>query len=350
MIVQANRKKLRLGIIGCGAVAECFHLPIVAISERVNITALVDKSLSRARSFADRYNVPTVIDDYQKVLGDIDAAIISLPHHLHGPVGIELLKKGIHVLVEKPMALTSEDCDRMIEAAAKTEATLTVGLLRRYYPSSRLVKNVIERGMLGKITAFDFREGCIYDWNVTSDFMFRKDAGGGVLADTGAHVLDLLLWWLGDYRSVEYYDDSRGGVEADCEIHLELQSGAKGIVELSRTRKLRNTCLISGEHGTLEIGTHLNSPVRLSIAETELSLDGRANRKCTAERSMKDLFTWQLNGFLDAIDDRNVPFVSGLEGRRAVRLMERCRAGRRVLKFPWDVVVADLDFGCANEL
>jgi len=58
-------------------------------------------------------------------------------------------------------------------------------------------------------------------WKVASDFMFRKEAGGGVLADTGAHLLDLLLWWLGDYESVEYCDDAVGGVEADCELSYE---------------------------------------------------------------------------------------------------------------------------------
>ena len=71
----------------------------------------------------------------------------------------------------------------------------------------------------------------MYSWPVASDFMFRKDAGGGVLADTGAHVLDTVLWWLGDWDKVEYHDDAHGGVEADCLLKLTMKSGAVGTVE-----------------------------------------------------------------------------------------------------------------------
>ena len=69
----------------------------------------------------------------------------------------------------------------------------------------------------------------------------------------GVHVLDLLLWWLGDYTDVAFFDDAVGGVEANCEMKLRLRSGSHGIVEIGRMRKLRNTCLIEGELGAVEI-------------------------------------------------------------------------------------------------
>ena len=119
--------------------------------------------------------------------------------------------------------------------------------------SNAFLKKALDSGILGDITSFDFQEGSVYDWPVASDFMFRKAAGGGVLADTGAHVLDTLLWRVGDWQSVVYRDDSQGGVEADCLLELQMDSGATGTVQMSRSRALRNTYIIRGDRGHLEI-------------------------------------------------------------------------------------------------
>ena len=129
---------------------------------------------------------------------------------------IDLLQNEIHVLVEKPMALNSGDCQAMIESAKNAGVVLAVGLVRRFYHLERFVKQVIDSMLLGKIIKFDLREGVVFGWPVVSDSIFSKhNSGGGVLIDIGVHVLDLLLWWFGNYETVEYYDDSMGGVEAE---------------------------------------------------------------------------------------------------------------------------------------
>jgi hypothetical protein len=90
------------------------------------------------------------------------------------------------------------------------------------------VHPLLESGALGKIESFDFREGAVFNWPATTNSFWRREtAGGGVLADQGAHVLDLLLWWLGDFTSLTYVDDSQGGVEADCRLELSMKSGAR---------------------------------------------------------------------------------------------------------------------------
>lgn len=335
MKVHSNLRKLKLAVIGCGAVAEFVHLPVTALFDHVDVTVLVDKLLPRARKLADSYGVPVVADDYRQILGKVDAAIVALPHHLHAPVTIDLLQRGIHVLVEKPMALKTCECDEMIEAAGDVGTVLAVGLVRRFYESSQFVKQVLEQGLLGEIISFDLREGLVYGWNVASDFMFRKEAGGGVLADTGAHALDMLLWWLGDYDSVEYYDDAMGGVEADCELYLQLQCGVSGVVELSRTRDLRNTFIIHGEHGILEVGTDFNPLIRLQIKDQDACLTGRITGDGAADKDIRDVFRRQLDDFVDAILNHRKPFVTGQEGKRAVELIEACYVSRQLLKQPW---------------
>lgn len=326
---------LKVAIIGCGAVGANAHLGTAAACERIRVTALVDRSLSRARELAAAHDVPIAVEDYRSIIGEVDAAIVALPHHLHGAVTTDLLRNRVHVLVEKPMALTTRECDQMIEAARESGVVLAVGLVRRFYLSSRFVKAVVESGLLGEIVGFDVREGMVYNWPVASDFIFRKEAGGGVLADTGAHALDVLLWWLGGFERVEYYDDAMGGVEADCELHLQLRSGASGIVELSRTRDLRNSYVIRGELGTLEVQTNFNPRIRLTVKGRDLSLAGHVAGSEVADRTVRDVFRRQLDDFVNAVLDHREPFVPGEEGKRAVALIEACHASPQPLKYPW---------------
>ena len=327
---------VRLAIVGCGAVTELYHLPAAQETDQVQVTVLVDRNLPRAQRLAEQYKVECVLDDYQALDGRADAAIVALPHYLHAPVSVELLRHGIHVLVEKPMALTIEECDRMIEAARQSGAILTVGLVRRFYAASRFVKQLLDEGWLGQIRSFDVREGAIYSWPVASDFFFRQEAaGGGVLVDTGAYTLDMLLWWLGDYEGVEYYDDAMGGVEANCELHLTLKNGVKGIVELSRTRALRNTCLIKGECGILEIGVGFNPTVCLELCDRSARLEGRVLAQRFSQESFLDVMRQQLEDFARAVFGEGQPFVPGEEGRRSIALFEACYKAQQPLELPW---------------
>jgi len=327
---------IKLAILGCGAIVKGIHLPVSALSEQVKVTALVDKSLPRARELAEKYNVPIVADDYHEIIDQIDAAIVALPNYLHAPVTIDLLQHGIHVLVEKPMALTTSDCDKMIKAASDAGTVLAVGLNCRFFLSSQYVKQVLKDEWLGHIKSFDLRQGIIYRWPIASDFIFRKEmAGGGVLTDIGVHALDLLLWWLGDYESVEYYDDAMGGVEANCELHLRLQSGVSGVVELSRVRDLRNSWIIRGERGTLKVGVDINPLIHLTVENRDIVLAGHAVRSEIVDRRIQDVFRRQLDDFANAIDNHRPPFVPGQEGKHAVKLIETCYALKQPLKQPW---------------
>jgi len=329
--------KLKLAVIGCGAVARIHHLPTIALSNDVDTAALVDKVLVHACQLAEQYNIPIVEDDYRKIIGQIDAAIVALPNYLHAPITIDLLQHGIHVLVEKPMALKARECDEIIETARDTHTILAIGLDFRFFESSQFVKQLIKKGLLGNIIGFDLRQGLVLKWPTSSGYLFQKErAGGGVLIDFGVHVLDLLLWWLGDYEGVEYYDDAMGGVEADCILRLQLECGASGIVELSRTRTLRNTCLIYGEHGTLEVGMWDPDPlVRLTPIDQDFVLTGQVTQDRRTAKTFRDVFRRQLDDFVQAIRQQREPFIPGQEGKRAVRLIEACYATRQLLKHPW---------------
>ena len=331
-------KSTKLAMVGCGAVTELCHLPAAKGINNCEVVMLVDKDLVRARELAALFNIPSVSQDYREVIDKVDAAIIALPHNLHAVVSIQLLKAGIHVLVEKPMAMTASECTKMIEAAKAGNALLAVGLMRRFLNSALFTKEAIESGLLGGIESFDFREGNVYNWPVNSNFFFRREtAGGGVLFDTGAHTLDLLLWWLGDMEVTDYFDDCLGGVEADCEIRLRAASGAHGIVELSRTRDLRNTAIIKGERGEIEVDLRRNE-VSLRTAEGGASVAGYGlvqGQQELREQGFFDLFPLQLDDFVHAVQSGNRPRVDGEEAVRSVELIESCYQKRAPLRTPW---------------
>ena len=328
----------RIGIIGCGAVTERGHLPATLRLDRGQVVLLVDKNRTRAEQLARRFNVPQVADDYTRGFDKIDAAIVALPHYLHAPVSIDLLKRGIHVLVEKPMALNVAECDAMIEAARQSRATLAVGIMRRFLPSYRFVKAIIDTGFLGKIDSFDIREGLVYKWPVASDFFFRREtAGGGVLIDTGAYTMDAVQFWFGDCKSLEYFDDNMGGVEANCEIHLEMQNGTRGYIELSRTRDLRNTAIIRGERGTIEVSLQTSRVwVYPKGLDTKVAGNVLEAQTFTATgESLVDLVKAELEDWIEAILGKTQPRVPGEEGRKSVALIEACYRNRKPLELPW---------------
>jgi predicted dehydrogenase len=344
-MTKPNTSKVRVAVVGCGAVAQIHHLPAIAASDQVEAAVLVDADEKRARALAQRFGVAEVATDVRGLPGRVEAAVVALPNSLHAPVAVELLRQGVHVLVEKPMAMNVRECDEMIAAAAAGRMVLAVGLDFRFFDSSLLVRNLLRDGLLGPLRSFDLRQGVIPRWPFATDFLLKKEmAGGGVLADFGVHVLDLLLWWLGDWTAVDYRDDALGGVESDCEMRLTLGPGGSevsGTVEISRTRNLRNTVVFEGERATLEAGIWDSDPeIRLSIADREVALAGRARREVGSGLNFADVFVRQIDDFAGAIRGRREPFVSGTEGRRSLALIEACYERRHPLELPWSIVPA----------
>jgi predicted dehydrogenase len=329
---------IRLAILGCGAVTELGHLPAIAQVTDVRVTTLIDTNAARRERLAAAFGVEHTAADIDGCIDRFDAAVIALPHALHAPASIRLLQNRKAVLVEKPMALTSAECRAMIQSADATGAVLAVGLVRRFLRSVQFARTLITQGFLGKIESFDFREGNVYNWPVASDFFFRRDAaGGGVLVDTGAHTLDTLLYLLGDFADVAYFDDAEGGVDANCLLNVRLQDGTSGTVELSRTRRLRNSAIIRGARATLELAPNSNQ-VKLSLRDQPHILAGSVEERDATDQSQDylRLLASQLQDFVVAIKTGRPPVADGRSATMSVRLMEACYNQRKPLDLPWE--------------
>jgi predicted dehydrogenase/nucleoside-diphosphate-sugar epimerase len=339
---STRKEQLRVAIVGCGAVVERLHLPILQSMDTVAVTLLIDRDQRRLELLAARSpgaNVQTKIDGIEKLA---DVAIVALPHHLHAPVGVSLLKLGLHVFVEKPLAIRTADATALIEAARETGRILAVGQLRRFYETSRYVETILKAGWLGEIHSFDFREGGEYGWPAASPSLFQKSAGGGVLFDTGAHTLDSLVAWLGKAKHVEYADDSRGGVEANCVLKIELESGAKGVVELSRTRNLRNSLVIQGDRGRLEVGPGPRGPVAL-VADG-LRLSGLPEDGTSESGEFLHIARRQFEAFVEAVSGSCSDAVTGQDVIGSIEIFDRCRDDPESLHLEWEPFQCEIDW------
>ena len=197
-------ERLRIGIIGCGGIANGKHMPSLKAVNRADMVAFCDIVEERAIQAAKEYGTPDakVYTDYKELLKDetIDVVHVCTPNRSHADITIDALHAGKHVMCEKPMAKTAADARRMVEAAKETGKKLTIGYQHRHKPASQYVKSCIERGDLGDIyyaKAFAIRRRGTPNWGV---FLNEYEQGGGPLIDIGTHSLDVTLYLMNNYK------------------------------------------------------------------------------------------------------------------------------------------------------
>ena len=332
---------IRVALVGCGAVAELRHAPALYRSRDFVVSAICDRSVERARMMARFFPAAKILSDFREAPKFCEAAVVAVPNSLHAQIGAELLANKIHVLIEKPLAVTSAECDVLARAALENDVTLSAGLNRRFYDSTALVKSILHSGVLGEIRTVDLQDGGKFEWPAASDALFRKDlSGGGVLIDAGVHIIDALLHWLGPVESARYFDDAAGGVEAECRLELAMLSGVRCNLEFSRIRAMRGTYQIRGSLGSLEVSSvDANARLDLRLNGWDGSIAGVAVGTGTAHvRTSADAFDAQLKDFARAIRSGAHPLVDIGEGRKSVELIESCYRSRLELERPWSAL------------
>lgn len=197
-------KKVLVGIIGCGGIANGKHMPALAGNEKVEIVAFCDIVEERAVKAAKEYGSENakVYTDYRELLKDkkIDAVHVCTPNRSHSPITVDALEAGKHVMCEKPMAKTYEDAKKMLDAAKRTGKKLTIGYQNRFNAESQYLKSCCENEELGEIyyaKATALRRRGVPTWGV---FLNEYEQGGGPLIDIGTHALDLTLWMMDNYE------------------------------------------------------------------------------------------------------------------------------------------------------
>lgn len=196
-------ENLKVGIIGCGGIANNKHLPSIKALGGVDVVALCDIIQEKASKAAQQFGTDDakVFEDYKDLLKlDLDAVYVCTPNRSHSAITVDALRAGKHVLCEKPMAINYAEAKKMLEAARETGKLLSIGYQSRYRSDSRYLKAACEAGELGEIyfaRANAIRRRAVPTWGV---FLNAQEQGGGPLIDIGTHALDLTLWMMDNYK------------------------------------------------------------------------------------------------------------------------------------------------------
>ena len=201
------KKKLQVGIIGSGAIARDQHLPYwreLEAEGRVEIVGVCDIVKERRDVEAAKCVQAKTYANYKKMLEAVDFDIIDVctQNRVHALATIAALQAGAHVLVEKPMAMNTRECEAMIAAAKKAKRKLMVAQHMRFEPRAEKLKEVVASGALGKIYTAEtkwLRRRGIPGWG---KFHLKKESLGGPLIDIGVHMMDLCVWLMGSPKPV----------------------------------------------------------------------------------------------------------------------------------------------------
>ena len=194
-------KKLQIGVIGCGTIANAAHIPSYMHNDGVQIKYFCDIIPERAQAAVEKYGVGTAVTDYHDVINDpeIDGVSVCTPNAVHSVIAIDALKAGKHVLCEKPAARIYSEALAMQQAQHETGKILNIGVVNRFNNAVNMIKDLADAGELGNIyhVYVSFRAHRSIP-GLGGPFTTKAIAGGGALIDWGVHYLDIVMYVLGD--------------------------------------------------------------------------------------------------------------------------------------------------------
>ncbi|MBC7463932.1 MAG: Gfo/Idh/MocA family oxidoreductase [Actinobacteria bacterium] len=361
MVVETKRK-LRLGIIGCGDMESAHQGIFDKISDLIEVTATADIDLDRAKNAANASGAKLWVQDYRDLLDHVDAVLIATPHDLHHEMGIAALRAGKHVLMEKPMAVNEEECLDLIATSYEVGKTLMIAYPMRFQPLVIKLKELVDNKYMGEIFHVGIFTEQLTEPPIGSWIRSAKHLGGGQFFSHGCHYVDLLLWFLGN-PEIGVHIGTRLGTpwmekEGTSDAVITFKSGAIGHhfgTWGARATRHGYTIHVHGEKGMLEaditngiLYAHhgfAGTPPRGGIGGTLSPNVDDAEIVLQVQAESKYL-QGELRHFAECISNGVIPLTSGqgsLQGLRAIWLMEEAEQELRFadlrglsLNAPWE--------------
>ena len=322
-----NDGLVRVGIVGAGAIAQVSHFPAYHKLPGVKVVAVCDLDLAKARRVAARYNVPHITDSFETLAGldDVDAVDICSPNDVHAPAALAALAAGKHVLCERPFSRSSEEAASMVAAAKKADRVLMSGFNNRFREDATLLKRFVAEGELGRV--FYAKAGWLMQAATWSGAGWRKKkklAGGGVLMDLGAQMLDMALWIL-DMPKVAAVSATANPVPA----HDETESTASALLRLASggviTLEVSWGLLMERDFAYLNLfgdkGAALLNPLRFH-KEMHGSLVNVTPALASPRNSYKLSYESEIRHFVECVRTGSQPGSSGEDALAMQRLLE----------------------------
>lgn len=357
-------EKLKTAIVGAGKVAHTHAEALQSLTES-EFTAVCSRTFEKAKVFADQYGVKAYQDVEEMIdKSKINVILVCTPHPVHAEPTIKAMKAGAHVLTEKPLASSLEDCDAMISIAKETNRKLGMISQRRFFAPVQRIKQAIVDGRLGipiigMVNVFGWRDKDYYKsdpWRGS-----WKGEGGGILVNQAPHQLDLLQWYLGPMDRLfgwwENFNHPYIEVEDTSVAMIRFKNGAVGniVVSNSQNPAIYGKVTVFGKNGAA-VGVQTDSgamfvPGISSIAEPSVNdlwtIPGEEDLLEKWRQEDTEFFTridankyyhqLQIQDFLRAILEDREPQISGEEGRKTVEIFTaiyRSQRDNAVIKFP----------------
>lgn len=336
---------LRFGIIGCGVVSD-WHAKAILQIEGAELVGATDVNKKAREDFSSKYKIKS-FDSVKELLSsdDVDAVCVCTPSGLHAPLSIKAANAGKHIVVEKPMAITLEEADRIIEACEKNNVKASVVSQLRFADSIINLKEAVDKGMLGKLISGDvymkfYRSQEYYDkggWRGT----WKMD-GGGALMNQGIHSVDLIQYIMGPVKTVFAHAKTLARkieVEDTACALLEYQNGALGVIQATTSiyPGLPRRIEVSGDKGTIVVQE--NSIMFWDIEGHEIPDNVRIGEAEKTSASDPSAFgveghVMQINDLVDAVRNNRKPLIDQYEGRKPLEIIlaiyESSRTGKTI--------------------
>jgi predicted dehydrogenase len=348
--VSENAETVRVGFVGCGRVTETHHLAALRRVRGVEAVALSDVDAARLSSVADAYGVARRYEDWRGLLEDerVDAVAVCVPPALHASVALAAIDAGKHVFIEKPLALTLEECDSL-EAAAARAASLkaAVGFNMRRHRLVREARAVLARGELGrvKLVRTIFASASRAQPEHTA-WRGRRESGGGSIFELGTHHFDLVRFTLGqEAREVYASCDERDETSV---VTLKTDEGTQVVAALSEDVGESHELEFYGKRGWLRVSCYRADGIeRLDAGQYAGALRARLDGAARTLRALPRVLAQARRGgdyvnsyaeewrhFADAVRGRAEVSATLEDGRRALEIalaaVEATRTGRAV--------------------
>jgi len=310
-------RKSKIGIIGCGGIAGA-HINGYARNNNVELVAFCDVKGDNARQRAHRLNARSYTD-YKKMIEEenLDGVSICTFPSTHKEIAIEALNKGVNVLCEKPLAVSTNEAKEMVEAARNNRVLLMTAFKFRFFDEVLTARQLISQGEIGKIIMFRNMFGGAADMS-KKWFSKKEISGGGVLIDNGVHAIDLFRFLSGEVRNVSarvatFVQDIE--VEDTARVLIEMENGALGSIDLSWSIPIPQDLYLEiyGSEGSIMVG--LNN-VRYRTERSGKWVEVRKNKESL------DPFSKEVNHFVECIQRKESPIVDGVDGLRAMEVIE----------------------------
>ena len=313
---------MRWGLIGTSGFARKAATPAFAAVDEADLVAVLSSDIDRARSFADEHDVATACDQLDEFLEapGLEAIWIATPTFLHHGQALAALDAGKHVLLEKPLAMTSVQGWELVDAARSAGVVLATGYQARYVPAHRTMRDLIADGAIGDVSVARtyygvHRPGPPPEWRRQ-----RRTANWGALADIGTHHLDLLRMLLGEVSEASGTSGHQLGFETEdvCAASLRFQSGALGSLTVSVNAFKEHTRV--EVHGTRGALVAVDTSPTGQGTVTLLTADG-ASEDITGDRPI----SWraQLAAVTDAANGGTAEYATGEDGARNLAILEQ---------------------------